>query len=178
MIHEATVQHSIYSPDTSSPRLPSPVFVPSFAGQRPTPIQCSSLTGGSGNQMDGFLAELTTPIRPALLPVPDVNAHRHASVKVAVPAIASAQRHSAHLLSKRRSDAKLENFSQEILSKKFGFMDDHASYDDNVKKLYLQHFNKPLSLASLKTISELVEKGGCKAIRLKAAKKKAVVAPL
>lgn len=128
--------------------------------------------------MDGFLAELSTPIRPALLPVPDVNTHRHACVKVAVPAIASAQRHSARLLSKRRSDAKLENFAQEIISKKFGFMDDHASFDDNVKKLYLQHFNKPLSPASLKTISELVEKGGCKAIRLKAAKKKAVVAPL
>uniref|UniRef100_J3L0J0 CCHC-type domain-containing protein n=1 Tax=Oryza brachyantha TaxID=4533 RepID=J3L0J0_ORYBR len=37
------------------------------------------------------------------------------------------------------------------------------------------HFNKPLPPDSLKTIMALVEKGGCKAMRLKSAKKKATV---
>jgi hypothetical protein len=48
-------------------------------------------------------------------------------------------------------------------------------FDANVKKLYLQHFRKPLSHASLKTIRSLVDKGGCKAINLKPGKKASVV---
>lgn len=56
-------------------------------------------------------------------------------------------------------------------------MDERSSFDHNIKKIYLQRYKKPLSPASLKTIAELVEKGGCKSIRLKASKK-ATVAPL
>ncbi|XP_040379747.1 uncharacterized protein LOC102706247 [Oryza brachyantha] len=41
-----------------------------------------------------------------------------------------------------------------------------------------KHFNKPLPPDSLKTIMALVEKGGCKAMRLKSAKKKATVVPI
>ncbi|XP_066167826.1 uncharacterized protein [Oryza sativa Japonica Group] len=41
-----------------------------------------------------------------------------------------------------------------------------------------KHFKKPLSPASMKMITTLVEKGGCKGARLKTAKKKAVVVPV
>lgn len=51
-------------------------------------------------------------------------------------------------------------------------------FDKNIKKLYVQHFKKPLSPASMKMITTLVEKGGCKGTRLKTAKKKAVVVPV
>lgn len=94
-----------------------------------------------------------------------------------IPAISSAQRHSERLLCKKRAGAKLEPFAQEILSQKFGLLDDRSSFDDNIKKAYLQRYKKPLSPGSLKTIAELVEKGGCKSIRLKAPKKKAAVVP-
>jgi hypothetical protein len=79
---------------------------------------------------------------------------------------------SERLLCKRRTGAKLETFAQEILSKNFGLLDDKSTFDDNIKKIYLQLYKKPLSLVSLQIIAHLVEKGGCKSIRLKATTKK------
>lgn len=177
MLHEAAVNHFIYSPDTNSPRVSAPVFVTSFAGPASAPT-LSSPAAAKDSQIDEFINDIATPIQPPLLPTPDVNVRKPSRVKVKIPAIASAQRHSERLLCKRRANAKFESFAQEILSKKFGIMNDSASFDDNVKKLYLQRYKKPLSPASLKTIADLVEKGGCKAIRLKVPKKKASVAPL
>lgn len=174
MLHEAAVHHSIYSPDTSSPRVSSPVFVPTSTGHAgaDTPSACKAM------QIDSFINGLATPVQPPLLPAPDVNARKPSRAKVKIPALVSAQRHSERLLCKRRAGAKLENFAQEILSKKFGIIDESASFDDNIKKLYLQRYKKPLSPASLKIIADLVEKGGCKTIRMKNSKKNAAVAPL
>lgn len=174
MLHEATVQHSIYSPDTSSPRAVSPVFVPSFAVQGTSQEE---LAATQASPVQEFIAALSTPVQPPLLPAPETQARRPGRAKVTIPALSSAQRHSERLLRKRRAGAKLESFAQEILSKNFGIMDERSSFDHNIKKIYLQRYKKPLSPASLKTIAELVEKGGCKSIRLKASKK-ATVAPL
>ncbi|EEE65969.1 hypothetical protein OsJ_21879 [Oryza sativa Japonica Group] len=176
MLHEAAVNHSMYSPDTNSPRVSFPVFVTSFARPASAPT-LTPLAAAKDSQITEFINDIATSIQPPLLPAPDVNVRKPSRVKVKIPVIASAQRHSERLLYKRRANAKFENFTQEILSKKFGIMNDSASFDDNVKKLYLQRYKKPLSPASLKTIADLVEKGGCKAIRLKASKK-ASVAPL
>nr|ABA92228.2 expressed protein [Oryza sativa Japonica Group]BAG89113.1 unnamed protein product [Oryza sativa Japonica Group] len=174
MLHEAAVHHSIYSPDTSSPRVSSPVFVPTSTGHAgaDTPSACKAM------KIDSFINGLATPVQPPLLPAPDVNARKPSRAKVKIPALVSAQRHSERLLCKRRAGAKLENFAQEILSKKFGIIDESASFDDNIKKLYLQRYKKPLSPASLKIIADLVEKGGCKTIGMKNLKKNAAVAPL
>jgi hypothetical protein len=56
-------------------------------------------------------------------------------------------------------------------------MNESDSFDENVKKLYLQRFKQPLTPRSLKMIADLVKKGGCKKLKLKAAKGKAAVAP-
>ncbi|EAY93065.1 hypothetical protein OsI_14868 [Oryza sativa Indica Group] len=187
MLHEASVQHSIYSPDNAPPRVASPVFVLSSFAEQGTPhtngvatdVQTQAgLVARQGNRVEEFISALSTPLQQPLLPAPDVNARCPSYAKVTIPAISSAQRHSKRLLRKKRAGAKLETLAQEILSNKFCILDDHASFDDNIKKIYLQRYRKPLSPSSLKTIAELVEKGGCKTIRLKAAKKKVAVAPL
>ncbi|XP_052160187.1 uncharacterized protein LOC127777627 [Oryza glaberrima] len=120
MLHEAAVNHSIYSPDTNSPHVSSPVFVTSFAGPTAAPT-LSSPAAAKDSQIDEFINDIATPIQPPLLPTPDVNVRKPSRVK---------------------------------------------------------RYKKPLSPASLKTIADLVEKGGYKAIRLKVPKKKASVAPL
>lgn len=190
MLHEAAVQYSIYSPDTNSLRAVSPVFVFSSFAEQVTQVHGASVAGQVNNQaqaalvvsqvnnVEEFIDTLSTPLQPPLLPALDANARHPSHVKVTIPAISSAQCHSERLLGMRRAGAKLETFAQEIMSKKFGIIDDHASFDDNIKKIYLQRYKKPLSPSFLKTITELAEKGGCKSIRLKAARKKAAIAPL
>ena len=64
LILEASVQHSIYSPDSDSQRISSPVFTTSFAAQ-----------GGSdadqgAKQVEAFVNNITTTIQPPLLPTP------------------------------------------------------------------------------------------------------------
>lgn len=130
MLHEASVQHSIYSPDNASPRAASPVFVLSSFAEQGTPHTNGVATdvqtqagpmAMQGNRVEEFFSALSTPLQQPLLPAPDVNVRRPSRAK---------------------------------------------------------RYKKPLSPSSLKTIAELVEKGGCKTIRLKATKKKAAVAPL
>jgi hypothetical protein len=87
------------------------------------------------------------------------------------------QRHSARLALKVRRSTKLELIAQEILAKQFGVLDDNKLLSDQIKKLYLQHYKKPLSPADMKTITTLVENGGCKGVRLRA-KKAASVVPI
>jgi hypothetical protein len=58
-----------------------------------------------------------------------------------------------------------------------GVLDDNKLLSDQIKKLYLQHYKKPLSPADMKTITTLVENGGCKGVRLRA-KKTASVVPI
>nr|XP_015634702.2 uncharacterized protein LOC107280587 isoform X2 [Oryza sativa Japonica Group] len=53
-----------------------------------------------------------------------------------------------------------------------------AGQVNNQAQAALLRYKKPLSPSFLKTITELAEKGGCKSIRLKAARKKAAIAPL
>ncbi|EEC69192.1 hypothetical protein OsI_38178 [Oryza sativa Indica Group] len=132
MLHEATVQHSIYSPDTSSPRAVSPVFVPSFAVQGTSQEE---LAATQASPVQEFIAALSTPVQPPLLPAPETQARRPGRAKVTIPALSSAQRHSESLLRKRRAGAKLESFAQEILSKNFGIMDERSSFDHNIKKI-------------------------------------------
>lgn len=136
MLHEAVVQHSIYSPDTVSRRVSSPIFVPSYTGQVVT-SNPSSPAVGKVSQIDNFINNIATPIQSPLLPAPDVKAWKPSRAKVKIPAITSAQHHSERLLCKCHAGAKLENLGQEILSKNFGLIDDYASFDDNIKKLYL-----------------------------------------
>nr|XP_025881822.1 uncharacterized protein LOC112939254 [Oryza sativa Japonica Group] len=119
MLHEAAVNHSMYSPDTNSPRVSFPVFVTSFARPASAPT-LTPLAAAKDSQITEFINDIATSIQPPLLPAPDVNVRKPSRVK---------------------------------------------------------RYKKPLSPASLKTIADLVEKGGCKAIRLKASKK-ASVAPL
>ncbi|EAZ17701.1 hypothetical protein OsJ_33244 [Oryza sativa Japonica Group] len=168
MLHEASVQHSIYSPDNASPRAASPVFVLSSFAEQGTPHSNGVATdvqtqagpmARQGNRVEEFFSALSTPLQQPLLPAPDVNVCRPSRAKVTIPAISSAQCHSERLLCKKRAGAKPETLAQEILSNKFGILDDHASFDDNIKKIYLQRYKKPLSPSSLKTIAELVEKG-------------------
>lgn len=162
MLHEVKLHESMYSPDTLEPRAASPEFVPSGQQQ----------VGGGETE---FLASVTTPLPQPLLAAPAPAPRRPCKNKVNLPSV---QRHSARLARKCSLGSRLEIFAQEILSKRFGFLDNNAAFDANVKKLYLQHFKKPLSPASLKTIRTLVDKGGCKAINLKSGKKtSAVVAP-
>ncbi|XP_052166278.1 uncharacterized protein LOC127783027 [Oryza glaberrima] len=120
MLHEAVVQHSIYSPDTVSRRVSFPIFVPSYTGRVVT-SNPSSPAVGKLSQIDNFINNIATPIQSPLLPAPDVKAWKPSRAK---------------------------------------------------------RYKKPLSPASLKTIADLVEKGGCKTIRLKTLKKKVAIAPL
>ncbi len=53
------------------------------------------------------------------------------------------QRHSVRLAQKARKSTKLEFIAQEILAKKFGVLDESKQLDDQIKKLYLQHYKKP-----------------------------------
>lgn len=172
MLHEATIQHSLYSPDTSSPRIASPIFIPSS-----TQLGSGAADGvlGAAKNLQEFAASLSTPIQPAILPTPDVSSRRPCRNKVTLH---SPQRHSERLARKRRFGTKIEHFAQEILAKNFGFLNDQTRFDENIEKLYVQHFKKPISPASMKIITTLVEKGGCKGIHLKTAKKKAAVVPM
>lgn len=159
---------SIYSPDTSLPRTASPVFVLSAAADsQATPVEVTR------HDVEEFLAEVTTPIQQPLLPAPGTKPRRPCCNKVITPI----QRQRERLAVKARRNTKLDLIAQEILAKKFGVLDDNKRLDDQIKKLYLQHYKKLLSPADMKTITTLVENGGCKGIRLRA-KKAASVVPI
>lgn len=158
MIHEAEMAHALYSPDTTLPRPVSPVFILSDAGQE---TQASPVRGEQ--QVDAFIADLSTPLQQPLLPAPGEKQQRLCRNKVTI----SVQHQSARLATKARQNSKFESFAQEILANKFGVLDDNKRLDARIKSLYLQQYKKPLSPAAVKTIAALVEKGGCKAVRLK-----------
>lgn len=168
MLHEAMVGGSIYSPDTTLPRPASPVFVLSSAAEPQ-----ENLVDEAQHDVETFLAEVTTPIQQPLLSAPGTKLRRPCRNKVTTPI----QRHSARLALKVRRSTKLELIAQEILAKQFGVLDDNKLLSDQIKKLYLQHYKKPLSPADMKTITTLVENGGCKGVRLRA-KKAASMVPI
>ncbi|EEE50779.1 hypothetical protein OsJ_31137 [Oryza sativa Japonica Group] len=110
-------------------------------------------------QVDAFIADLSTPLQQPLLPAPGEKQRRLCRNKVTI----SVQHQSARLATKARQNSKFESFAQEILANKFGVLDDNKRLDARIKSLYLQQYKKPLSPAAVKTIAALVEKGGCKA---------------
>lgn len=167
MLHEASIRNIVYSPDTSSSTLASPVFVLSSVASNQAPEMVANQSVAAD-----FLDNLSTPMQQPLLKMPKTKKRRPCLNKVTF----SPQRHSVHLASKARRNSKLETIAQEILSNNFGLLDVGKPFDDRIKKLYLQQYKKPLSPAAMKTISALVEKGGCKAIRLNG-KGKGKVAP-
>lgn len=123
MLHEATIQHSMYSPDTTSPRVASPVFIPSSA-QEIVVGAAAEMPPGARN-LNELVAGLPTPVQAALLPTPDMSSRRPCRNKVILH---SPQRHSERLACKRRFGTKIENFAQEILAKNFGFLNDQNPF--------------------------------------------------
>nr|AAK98717.1 Putative retroelement [Oryza sativa Japonica Group] len=105
-------------------------------------------------QVDAFIADLSTPLQQPLLPAPGEKQRRLCRNKVTI----SVQHQSARLATKARQNSKFESFAQEILANKFGVLDDNKRLDARIKSLYLQQYKKPLSPAAVKTIAALETK--------------------
>lgn len=159
MLEEAVIN---YSPDGGPEQQESPVYAPTVEG-------LAVLQSDVNASASDLIASLATPVRPPILPSP---IHIHSKKPKVI--LNSSQRHSERLEKKKRNNCKVELIAQEIISKIFGIMNEGDSFDDNVKKLYLQRFKQPLTPRSLKMIADLVEKGGCKKLKIKVAKGRAV----
>ncbi|KAF0906588.1 hypothetical protein E2562_012041 [Oryza meyeriana var. granulata] len=87
MLHEASIQRSMYSPDTNEPHPASPVFAPSVAsqmvavGDTPLAARTPLTTTSPGQLVDAFLSEVTTLVQQPMLPIPDAKQRRPCCTK-------------------------------------------------------------------------------------------------
>lgn len=131
----------------------------------PSPVVSDLVPGAVTSNVEQLISSISAPVRSPVLPTPKPISTRRSKVIVQ-----STQCHSARLESKRRNNCKIELISQEILSKRFGVMNDSDTFDENIKQLYLQRYKRPLTPRSLKMIADLVEKGGTRKLKVKATK--------